>query len=82
MTRVRRETSYCDDGKNRRKKEPLTLSGRIGRNVIGAGCGADDSVGRPRGVGQQNFAEGREGALELTRQRRQIIDHQRQLAAE
>ena len=50
--------------------------------MIGAGCGADDSVGRARGVGQQNFAEGREGALELTRQRRQIIDHQRQLAAE
>ena len=57
----------------------LTLSGRIGRNVIGARSGAADAVGGARRVRQQRLAEGRKGALELAGERRQVVDHQRQL---
>lgn len=47
--------------------------------MIRARCGAADSVGRPGGVRQQRLAKSRKGALELARQRRQIVDHQREL---
>jgi hypothetical protein len=47
--------------------------------VIRARCGAADSVGRPGGVRQQRLAKSRKGALELARQCRQIVDHQREL---
>jgi hypothetical protein len=61
------------------KDKSLTLSRRVGRNVIRARCGAADSVGRPGGVRQQRLAKSRKGALELARQCRQIVDHQREL---
>lgn len=47
--------------------------------MIRARCGAADSVGRPGGVRQQRLAKSRKGALELARQCRQIVDHQREL---
>ena len=49
--------------------------------MISAGCGAADTVSCSRRVGQQRLAESGEGALELTRQRRQVVNHQRQLWA-
>ncbi len=62
-----------------RKKKTLTLSGRVGRYVIGARCCTADAVGRPRRVRQQRFAERGKGALELARKRWQIVNDQREL---
>ena len=47
-----------------------TLSVLIGRDLVGAGRGAGDAVGRPRRVRRQHLAQRREGALQLPRQRR------------
>lgn len=43
--------------------------------MIGAGSGAADSVSSPCRVGQQCLAESGEGALELARKRRQVVNH-------
>ena len=66
--------------KDDKTRVTLTLAGRVGGDVVGARRGAADAVGRPRRVGDERLAEGREGALELARQRRQVVDHQRQLS--
>lgn len=47
--------------------------------MIRTRCCAADPVGSPGSICQQSFAKGGKGALELARQRRQIVDHQREL---
>ena len=42
------------------------------------GRGAGHPGARPRGVGHQHLAQGREGAEEVTGQLRQVLNHQLQ----
>ena len=57
----------------------LTLPWRVGGDVVGPRRGTAHPVRRPRGIREQSLAESGERALELAAQRRQIVNHQREL---